>query len=70
MNPLFLHNSIFTAVATHVVPILSSGRVSRTLDILLYALVALGVVLIAGIVGVFIWEYRKFQRFFKKHKFM
>lgn len=47
--------------------VLTLEATDRTLDILFYALIIIGVFLIAGIVFGFVWEYRKMRKFFEEH---
>lgn len=66
----FLAISPLAATALNLSPALGSGGVLKTLDLLFYLLLALGIVLVIGIILVFIWEYRKFRRLFEQHKFL
>lgn len=49
---------------------LSSPGFTKTLDILFYLLLGLGILLVAGVILLFVCEYRKYKRFFQQHKFL
>lgn len=62
--------SPFLAGASQAAPVFVSSSTLKTLDLLYYALLIVGVILIIGVIFVFYWEYRKFRRFFEEHKLL
>ena len=65
MHPAFY--SPFLAGAVQAAPVFVSSSTLKTLDLLYYALLIVGVFLVVGVVLVFYWEYRKF---FEEHKML
>ncbi len=62
--------AILTPSTLQVARSLSSSSTEKTLDLLLYVLIGVGILLIAGVVAVFIWEVRRFRKIFDEHKFL
>ena len=69
MEPGFNIGYQLIASATQAAPLID-GSTERTLDILLYVLIAVGIIMVVGMVGVFVWQDRRFRHMFDEDKFL